>query len=49
MFGDISVRDLAARMADHEEHVELSERYVGDCKEIHGGDRLAMIPQERKP
>jgi hypothetical protein len=29
MFGDISAEDLAARMADHEEHVEQSERSVG--------------------
>src|SRR5215467_7464582 len=43
------MQNAATIVGDHEEAIENTEGHGWNGKEIHGGDRLAMVVQERFP
>src|ERR1019366_8885053 len=49
MFGSVEMEDSPAVVADDEEAVEKAERSSGHREEIHRGDYLSMVLQERQP
>ena len=46
---DVEMQNLPAMMAQDEKAVEHAESHSRHGKEVHGGDNLAMIPQECEP
>jgi len=47
--GDVETKNLAPLVADDEKTVQHTK---GDCRngeEVHGGNRLPMVPQKRQP
>jgi hypothetical protein len=46
MFGDVEVQNAPSVVPDNEEAVENAERDRRDRKEVHGSNRLPMVPQK---
>ena len=49
MFGDVEMKNTPTVVGDDEKAIERSEGDGGNTKEVHGGNRFAVVAKEREP